>query len=109
MWCSERLPSCETTGIHEQDQQFNVLLLAIIPAIVSVVLITAVTAILQCKSKKSSARSENEPRQTSLFGIWNFQGQDVYKKIVDFTENFSDTHCIGNGGSGRYLQGRYLQ
>jgi serine/threonine protein kinase len=42
----------------------------------------------------------NEPQQTNLFTIWNFHGEDVYKKIVDATENFSDTHCIGNGGHG---------
>jgi hypothetical protein len=63
-------------------------------------LIMAVMTVLQCKRKKSIAQSVNEPQQTNLFTIWNFHGEDVYKKIVDATENFSDTHCIGNGGHG---------
>ncbi|KAM0876600.1 hypothetical protein ACQ4PT_036068 [Festuca glaucescens] len=93
------LPSCELTQSHGEKKKSKILLLAIIPAVVSFVLITAVVTILQYKKKKSTG-SENEPQQTSLFAIWNFHGQDVYKKIVDATENFSDTHCIGNGGNG---------
>jgi serine/threonine protein kinase len=94
------LPSCEITRRHGQENKSGVMLLAIIPAIVSFVIIMAVVTIFQSKRKKYSARSENEVQQTSLFAIWNFHGQDVYKKIVDATENFSDTHCIGIGGNG---------
>jgi hypothetical protein len=94
------LPSCETTRSHEKDQKFKVVLLTIISALVSFVLIVAVVIVLQCKSKKPIVKSLNEPHLTNLFTIWNFHGQDVYKKIVDATENFSDTHCIGNGGHG---------
>jgi serine/threonine protein kinase len=39
-------------------------------------------------------------RETKLFVLWNFNGEDVYKKIIDATDNFSDTHCIGTGGNG---------
>ncbi|KAM0838840.1 hypothetical protein ACQ4PT_060708 [Festuca glaucescens] len=91
------LPSCELTRSHGQKKKSKVVVLAIIPAVVSFVLIMAVVTILQCKKKKSTTGSENEPQQTSLFAIWNFHGQDVYKKIVDATENFNDTHCIGIG------------
>jgi serine/threonine protein kinase len=92
------LPSCEITRSHGPKHKSKVFLLAIIPAVV--VLVAAVVTMLQCKRKKSSEISENEMQHTSLFAIWNFRGQDVYKKIVDATENFSDTHCIGNGGHG---------
>ncbi|CAM0948845.1 unnamed protein product [Alopecurus aequalis] len=100
------LPSCEITRSHEQKKKSKVVMLAIISAIVSFVLIMAVLTILQCKREKSSARSENEPQQTSLFAIWNFHGQDVYNQIVDATENFSDTHCIGKGGNGSVYRAR---
>ncbi|KAM0895201.1 hypothetical protein ACQ4PT_023974 [Festuca glaucescens] len=59
-----------------------------------------IVIVLQCKSKKSIVKSLNETHLTTLFTIWNFHGQDVYKEIFDATENFSDTHCIGNGGHG---------
>ena len=35
-----------------------------------------------------------------MFAIWSFDGEDVYKKIVDATNNFSNVHCIGTGGNG---------
>jgi hypothetical protein len=92
------LPSCEITRSHGPKHKSKVVLLAIIPAVV--VLVAAVVTMLQCKRKKSSEISENEMQHTSLFAIWNFRGQDVYKKIVDATENCSDTHCIGIGGNG---------
>uniref|UniRef100_A0ACD5XPU1 Uncharacterized protein n=1 Tax=Avena sativa TaxID=4498 RepID=A0ACD5XPU1_AVESA len=93
------LPSCETAGSHVQDKS-RAILLTIIFGIVLLLLVTAVVTVLQYKSKKSIAESVNEPQQKQLFTIWKFHGQDVYKKIVDATENFSDTHCIGNGGNG---------
>lgn len=94
------LPSCEITQSHGKDKS-KLVLLAIILPIVSFVLIMTLVTILQYKRKKSSSvGKENEPGQTNLFGIWNFDGEDVYKKIVEATENFSDTHCIGIGGNG---------
>ncbi|KAE8802436.1 putative LRR receptor-like serine/threonine-protein kinase [Hordeum vulgare] len=50
--------------------------------------------------KKPKAEIANVVQQTKMFAIWNFDGEDVYRKIVDATNNFSDTHCIGSGGSG---------
>ncbi|KAM3278551.1 hypothetical protein ACQJBY_046052 [Aegilops geniculata] len=54
---------------------------------------------LQCK-RKSKVECANELQQTKLFAIWNFHGGDMYRQIVDATENFSDAHCIGIGSSG---------
>ncbi|XP_044400943.1 MDIS1-interacting receptor like kinase 2-like [Triticum aestivum] len=93
------LPSCEITS-REQHKNYQVVLLAIIPATIALVLITTVVTILRYKRKKYSTGSGNDLQQTKLFAIWNFDGQDLYKKIVDATENFGDSHCIGTGGSG---------
>lgn len=83
-----------------QHKNYKVVLLAIIPATITLVLITTVVTILRYKRKKHSTGSGNDLQQTKLFAIWNFDGQDLYKKIVDATENFGDSHCIGSGGSG---------
>ncbi|KAI4987110.1 hypothetical protein ZWY2020_019910 [Hordeum vulgare] len=96
----EGLPSCEITQSHGQHKNYKVVLLAIIPATITLVLLTTVVTILRYKRKKHSTGSGNDLQQTKLFAIWNFDGQDLYKKIVDATENFDDSHCIGTGGSG---------
>ncbi|KAI4991539.1 hypothetical protein ZWY2020_039925 [Hordeum vulgare] len=57
-------------------------------------------AIWQCKRKKSKAESGKRLEQVKMFAIWNFDGEDVYKQIIEATKRFSDAHCIGTGGSG---------
>ncbi|KAI4974545.1 hypothetical protein ZWY2020_047825 [Hordeum vulgare] len=54
----------------------------------------------RCKKKKTKTETTDELQQTKMFAIWNFDGEDVYKKIVDATNNFSNAHCIGSGGNG---------
>ena len=93
------LPSCDISRSGGQEKNSKAILQAIIPAIVSFVFITALIA-WQCKRKKSNAESANEVQVTELFAIWNFDGGDVYKQIIDATENFSDANCIGIGGNG---------
>ncbi|KAM0917443.1 hypothetical protein ACQ4PT_009514 [Festuca glaucescens] len=93
------LPPCDLTQGGQQGKRSKGILLAIVLTVVSFVLIAALVTV-QCKKKKSKAESVNNMQQTKLFVLWNFNGEDVYKKIIDATENFSDTHCIGTGGNG---------
>jgi serine/threonine protein kinase len=56
-----------------------------------------------CQRKKSKVHNNaNEALrlQGNLFSIWNFDGGDVYKQIVEATENFDEKYCIGRGGHG---------
>uniref|UniRef100_A0A453QFP6 non-specific serine/threonine protein kinase n=1 Tax=Aegilops tauschii subsp. strangulata TaxID=200361 RepID=A0A453QFP6_AEGTS len=83
----------------EQGKKSGAILLSIIAAIASFVFVIALVT-WQCKKKKTKTTVPDEPQQTKMFTIWNFDGEDVYKKIVDATNNFSNAHCIGSGGNG---------
>ncbi|KAL6971029.1 hypothetical protein U1Q18_030710 [Sarracenia purpurea var. burkii] len=37
----------------------------------------------------------------NLFSIWNFDGKIMYEDIIQATEDFSDTYCIGEGSSAK--------
>ncbi|VAI00449.1 unnamed protein product [Triticum turgidum subsp. durum] len=93
------LPTCDLPRSSEQGKKSGAILLAIIPIVVSFVFITAVVT-WQCKKKKPRTETANEVQQTNMFSVWNFDGEDVYNKIVDATKNFSSSHCIGTGGNG---------
>uniref|UniRef100_A0A8R7QX74 non-specific serine/threonine protein kinase n=1 Tax=Triticum urartu TaxID=4572 RepID=A0A8R7QX74_TRIUA len=93
------LPPCDLPRSSGHGKKFGAILLAIIPVVVSFGFITAL-ATWQCRKKKPKPEIANVVQQTKMFAIWNFDGEDVYRKIVDATNNFSDTHCIGSGGSG---------
>ena len=93
------LTPCDLPQGRGQQTKHGAILLAIISAIVFAVIVTALVT-WQCKKNKCKAETANEVQQTKMFAIWNFDGEDVYKKIVDATNNFSDTHCIGTGGTG---------
>uniref|UniRef100_M8BZ73 non-specific serine/threonine protein kinase n=1 Tax=Aegilops tauschii TaxID=37682 RepID=M8BZ73_AEGTA len=91
------LPPCDLNQSGGRKKKPRAILLAIIPVVASFLFIMALVT-LQCK-RKSKVECANELQQTKLLDIWNFHG-DMYMQIVDATENFSDTHCIGIGSSG---------
>ncbi|KAM0912534.1 hypothetical protein ACQ4PT_012741 [Festuca glaucescens] len=93
------LPPCDHTQSYRQKKKTRAILLAIIPPTVSFLFIAALATWI-CKKKKSKAESAKGLEQVKMFGIWNFNGEDVYKKIIGATKSFSDDHCIGTGGSG---------
>jgi Leucine-rich repeat (LRR) protein/tRNA A-37 threonylcarbamoyl transferase component Bud32 len=94
------LPPCDLPQSSGQKRHSRAILLAVIPIVVSFVFATALVT-WKCKKKnKAKAETVNEGQQTNMFTIWNFDGEDVYKKIVDATNNFNDAHCIGFGGNG---------
>uniref|UniRef100_A0A0A9DK36 non-specific serine/threonine protein kinase n=1 Tax=Arundo donax TaxID=35708 RepID=A0A0A9DK36_ARUDO len=55
-----------------------------------------------CQRKKSKTHNANEALRLpgNVFSIWNFDGGDAYKQIVEATENFDEKYCIGRGGHG---------
>ncbi|KAM0884736.1 hypothetical protein ACQ4PT_030799 [Festuca glaucescens] len=94
------LPPCDLPRSSGPKRNSRAIWLAVIPIVVSFVFATALVT-WKCKKKnKAKAETVNEVQQTNMFTIWNFDGEDVYKKIVDATNNFNDAHCIGFGGNG---------
>ncbi|KAI4991535.1 hypothetical protein ZWY2020_039921 [Hordeum vulgare] len=93
------LPPCDHTPSNRKGRKSRAILLATIPATVTFMFITAI-AIWQCKRKKSKAESGKGLEHVKMFAIWNFDGENVYKQIIEATKRFSDAHCVGTGGSG---------
>ncbi|KAF7092528.1 LOW QUALITY PROTEIN: hypothetical protein CFC21_095005 [Triticum aestivum] len=93
------LPPCDLPPSSKQGKRSRSILLAIVPVVVSFVFVTSLIT-WQCKKKKPKAVTANEVQQNKIFAIWNFNGEDVYKKIVDATNNYNNVHCIGTGGNG---------
>ncbi|VAH99140.1 unnamed protein product [Triticum turgidum subsp. durum] len=93
------LPPCDLPRSSERGKNSGAILLSIIAYIASFVFVIALVT-WQCKKKKIKTKTIDGSQQTKMFAIWNYDGKNVYKKIVDVTNNFNNAHCIGSGGSG---------
>jgi hypothetical protein len=101
------LPLCDHTQSYRQEKKMRAILLAIIPATICFLFITAL-ATWKCKKKKSKAESAKGLEQVQMFAVWHFDGEDVYKQIIGATKSFSDDHCIGTGGNGSVYRAQLL-
>ncbi|WRX12575.1 Protein kinase domain - like 10, partial [Theobroma cacao] len=41
-----------------------------------------------------------EEQSEDIFAIWGYDGEILYESIIEATEDFSSTYCIGSGGYG---------
>ncbi|PIN07358.1 Serine/threonine protein kinase [Handroanthus impetiginosus] len=72
-----------------------------IPAQIVLVLVF-VGFLLYCKLKSNKA-NPGQPQANKhgdIFKIWNFDGKIAYEDIVEATEDFDISYCIGTGGYG---------
>jgi serine/threonine protein kinase len=74
--------------------------------LVSVSLVLVAVWVFQHRREKSKAINTHKVTQANVFSIWKFDGADLFKQIVEATENFSDKHCIGTGGYGSVYKAR---
>ena len=72
---------------------------------ISLVLVT-VTLMFRHERKKTKETMIDKVTQEKVFSIWSFDGANVFKQIVEATNNFSETHCIGTGGYGSVYKAR---
>uniref|UniRef100_A0A8R7TC03 non-specific serine/threonine protein kinase n=2 Tax=Triticum urartu TaxID=4572 RepID=A0A8R7TC03_TRIUA len=93
------LPPCNnTTWSGGKRKRYKTLVLAMI-TLVSLILVAAALMFTNAR-KKSMKIKEDISTPKKIFSIWNFDGEDVFKQIVEATNDFSETHCIGTGGYG---------
>ncbi|KAF7005460.1 hypothetical protein CFC21_020583 [Triticum aestivum] len=109
MLCGEvkGFPPCSSGATQSKGRRkvYNALVLAIVPALISLVLIVVILMI-QHERKKSTTINTINVTQENLFSIWSFDGADVFKQIVEATNDFSEIHCIGAGGYGFVYKAR---
>lgn len=53
------------------------------------------------QSKVSSDVTTPNEKNGNLFSICTFDGKEMYKRIIEATEEFSESFCIGEGGYGK--------
>ncbi|CAL4957026.1 unnamed protein product [Urochloa decumbens] len=89
----------ETQQTKSHKRQVS--LVGITVATFSLLLFALLTCLCQMKRPEAHNNANGALRlQGNLFSIWNFDGGDVYKQIVEATENFDEKYCIGRGGRG---------
>ncbi|XBI87247.1 hypothetical protein VPH35_025369 [Triticum aestivum] len=94
------LPPCSSAPQTQGKRKvYKTLLLAMVPALVSLVLVAAIL-IFRHGRKKSKAINTDKVEEQKVFSIWSFDGANVFKQITEATDNFSEVHCIGTGGYG---------
>ncbi|XP_078166459.1 uncharacterized protein LOC144561316 [Carex rostrata] len=57
--------------------------------------------LLYSRKRKAKPVHIGSPSRGEMFSMWNFDGRDVYEKIIRATENFDEKYCIGSGGHAR--------
>ncbi|KAJ0967450.1 hypothetical protein J5N97_024367 [Dioscorea zingiberensis] len=82
--------------------RLKVIICVIIPTASVLFLLFLIAAIILpcCKRKKHTATETAEAVNGGIFTIWNFNGKEAYKEIIEATENFDDKYRIGVGGYG---------
>jgi hypothetical protein len=95
------LPPCSSaTQSGGQRTAYGKIVLATVPILVSLVLVAAILIFWHERKKSKATSTDSVTQLASVFSVWSFDGTDVFKQIVEATDNFSEVHCIGTGGYG---------
>ncbi|THU65553.1 hypothetical protein C4D60_Mb05t04860 [Musa balbisiana] len=96
------LPPCFTLGTPTKDdrsKRHKVVVIAIIPSVVVFLLLFIFIGAFR-KREKYTVPVDNNHNKEGAFCILNFVGRDVYKDIIEATEDFDVKYCIGSGAYG---------
>ncbi|XBH53557.1 hypothetical protein VPH35_076033 [Triticum aestivum] len=94
------LPPCSSAIQSRGDREgYKILVLATVPALISLVVV-AVLLMFCHERKKPKETNTDKVTQAITFSIWSVDGANVFKQIIEATNNFSEMHCIGIGGYG---------
>uniref|UniRef100_A0A804J3V2 non-specific serine/threonine protein kinase n=1 Tax=Musa acuminata subsp. malaccensis TaxID=214687 RepID=A0A804J3V2_MUSAM len=99
------LPQCVTLGTPTKDdrsKRHKVVVIAIIASVVFFLLLFIFigAALRFHKRKKQPVPVDDNHIIEGAFSILNFDGRDVYKDIIEATEDFDAKYCIGSGAYG---------
>ncbi|XP_047079108.1 tyrosine-sulfated glycopeptide receptor 1-like [Lolium rigidum] len=97
---AEGFPPCSSaTQGRGKRKRYKTILLATFPALISLILVAWILMFRQ-ESKNSKSINTVRVTQANVFSVWSFDGANVFKQIVEATNDFSEIHCIGTGGYG---------
>jgi hypothetical protein len=95
----EGVPPCSSATQGRGKKNGYKTLLATVAALIFLVLV-ALILMFRHKRKKSKSIDTERVTQANVFSVWSFDGANVFKQIVEATNDFSEIHCIGTGGYG---------
>ncbi|KAF6998264.1 hypothetical protein CFC21_050798 [Triticum aestivum] len=100
------LPPCSSpTQNGGKMKGYKTLALAMVTTTICLVLVVYIL-VFRHERNKSKSIVNSRVTQEKVFSIWSFDGANVFKQIVEATNNFSETHCIGTGGYGSVYKAR---
>ncbi|KAF7012925.1 unnamed protein product [Triticum aestivum] len=100
------LPPCSSaTQNGGKMKGYKTVALAMVTTTICLVLVVSIL-VFRHERNKSKSIVNSRVTQEKIFSIWSFDGENVFKKIVEATNNFSETHCIGTGGYGSVYKAR---
>ncbi|RWR97657.1 putative LRR receptor-like serine/threonine-protein kinase [Cinnamomum micranthum f. kanehirae] len=99
------LPRCNSSFINQVDEKKGnkIMITIVLPLAGAVCLLffsLGIYFICHWRMRKIK-KMVLDMNNRDLFSIWNYDGKIVYEDIIKATEDFSDKHCIGEGGCGR--------
>ncbi|VAH96148.1 unnamed protein product [Triticum turgidum subsp. durum] len=100
------LPPCSSVNQSRGKWEgYKIRVLATVPTLISLVLIVVILMFCH-ERKKTKLSNTDEVTQAKVFSIWSFDGANVFKQVIEATNNFSEMHCIGTGGHGSVYKAR---
>nr|XP_009387279.1 PREDICTED: MDIS1-interacting receptor like kinase 2-like [Musa acuminata subsp. malaccensis] len=96
------LPPCVTLGTpttEDRSKRHKIVIVTIIASVVFFLLLFIFIGAFR-KREKDTVPVDNNHIKEGAFCILNFVGRDVYKDIIEATEDFDATYCIGSGAYG---------
>ncbi|KAK4387933.1 MDIS1-interacting receptor like kinase [Sesamum angolense] len=95
---SDNFPTCNEKNTEERHRNHIAIFLPL-ALVLALLVLGGGFYLFKTKAKKS----EPEPLVTEegdIFKIWNFNGKIAYEDIIEATQDFDISYCIGTGGYG---------
>ncbi|KAI4968963.1 hypothetical protein ZWY2020_046293 [Hordeum vulgare] len=102
----EGLPPCSSATQSVRERKGCKTLALSMGFTLACLVFVATILMFRHKTKKSKEINIDKVTQEKVFSIWNFDGANVFKQIIEATNNFSERHCIGIGGYGYVYKAR---
>ncbi|PSS00049.1 MDIS1-interacting receptor like kinase [Actinidia chinensis var. chinensis] len=92
-------PVTNNRGKKRNINQVVILVVVVVPTLGIILIAVGIFLVVYKRlgNKKTEPKRENNE---NLFAIWSYDGKMVYENIIEATEDFSATHCIGEGAYG---------
>ncbi|KAL0366618.1 UNVERIFIED_CONTAM: MDIS1-interacting receptor like kinase [Sesamum radiatum] len=95
---SDNFPSCNEKQTEERHRNYIAIFLPL--ALVLALLVLGGGYYLFKTKAKESKPEPLVTEEGDIFKIWNFNGKIAYEDIIEATQDFDISHCIGTGGYG---------